>query len=212
VTERTFDWKPTHDPRSRAFRAAALLTHASPRSYTWRCEPRLDQGREGACVGFGIAHEIAARPREHIVSEALAQKIYRDARKIDEWPGEAYDGTSVLAGMKVATGLGYYTGYRWAFGLDEALAAISRHGPAVIGVWWHAGMTQPDADGMIRAVGSKVGGHCVLVNGVSVTKRLVRVHNSWGPSWGRDGAAYLTWDDFGRLLADDGECALPVRQ
>lgn len=35
-----------------------------PRSYTWRCSKVLDQGREGACCGFGTAHELIARPAE----------------------------------------------------------------------------------------------------------------------------------------------------
>lgn len=208
---RTLDWRPSHDDRSRKFPVSAILDTHIPRSYTWRCDVHMDQGREGACVGFGTAHEIAARPKVHPVTEILARAIYTEAKKIDEWPGENYDGTSVLAGMKIAQRMGFYGGYRWAFTLNDALTAISRHGPAVIGVWWHEGMVFPDKDGLIRPTGSKVGGHCILVKGVSVTKKLIRLHNSWGPFWGAGGDAYMSWDDFGALLDDDGECAIPVR-
>jgi hypothetical protein len=62
----------------------------------------LDQGKEGACVGFAWSHELAAYPvRVEVDDEFARSKIYAEAQKIDEWPGEAYHGTSVLAGAKV---------------------------------------------------------------------------------------------------------------
>lgn len=210
TTERTLDWRPQHDPRSRNY--PVMLEPTEPRSYTWRCDAYLDQGQEGACVGFSIAHEIAARPKVHPVTEDVAHQLYNTARQIDEWPGEDYEGTSVLAGVKAAQQAGYYTGYRWAFTLNEALAGISRQGPAVIGVWWHEGMWEPDAKGFIHRSGQRVGGHAILVNGVSVPKRAVRVHNSWGRDWGHNGEALLSWDDFAALLMDDGECCFPIRR
>ena len=69
-TPRVFDRLVQFDERSRAFPIRALIdADAKPRSYTWQCPVWLDQGTEGACVGFGVSHEAAARPeigRAHV--------------------------------------------------------------------------------------------------------------------------------------------------
>jgi hypothetical protein len=198
------------DPRSRSYDVRGIVDRTQPRSYTWRVGAWLDQGREGACVGFAWAHEIAARPKVHDVTPQLATTIYHEARKIDPWPGENYDGTSVLAGVKVAQRLGYFHEYRWAFSLQDALTVVSRHGPAVIGVNWYSGMWDTDANGYIRPTGSVVGGHAIVLNGVNVKGRYATLHNSWGPRWGVNGSARITWDDLGRLLDERGEVCVPV--
>ena len=106
------------DEESREYPIRALVPTASkPRSYTWRCDAWLDQGYEGACVGFSFSHELAARPS--VVKNTSYNSgiwVYNQARMVDEWPGENYDGTSVLAGAKVLTANGYFKEYRWAFG------------------------------------------------------------------------------------------------
>jgi len=69
-SERTFDRLPEFDERSRNFPIGLhLLVHYGaeaaalvPRSYTWSAGEVLDQGREGACVGFGWSGELLARP------------------------------------------------------------------------------------------------------------------------------------------------------
>jgi hypothetical protein len=61
--DRTLDRLVEFDERSRNFSAAVGLETYPFRSYTWACDPVLDQGREGACVGFAWAHELSARPK-----------------------------------------------------------------------------------------------------------------------------------------------------
>lgn len=216
MTERTLDRVAQFDDRSRQYPARALTAAAGPRSYTWGVPTLsgrrpLDQGVEGACVGHAWAHEAAARPivRDDADS-ALAFHVYREAQKIDPWPGEAYSGTSVLAGAKVMERLGYLAEYRWAFGLDDALTVVSRHGPAVIGLNWWSGMWEPDTRGYLHRTGRVVGGHALLLTGVSVRHERATVYNSWGKAWGMGGRAYLSWDDLGALLEDDGEVCVPV--
>lgn len=210
TTTRTLDRRVHFDPRSRAYPIRALLDTTQPRSYSWRCDTWLNQGREGACVGYAWAHEAAARPVVRAVTDTTAQGVYRRARQLDPWPGEDYDGTSVLAGAKAAREAGFLTEYRWAFGLTDVLAAISRRGPVIFGVNWHEGMWDTDAAGFIHADGPVVGGHAILGTGVNVRARTVTLHNSWGRGWGRAGKALISWDDLGWLLADDGECCVPV--
>lgn len=197
----------THfDERSRQYPVAATLTATKPRSYTWACDTWLDQGQEGACVGFAMAHELAARPAPIAgVTAADATRIYRAAQKLDPWPGENYEGSSTLAGMKVLVAEGKVTEYRWAFSLEELVLAVGYRGPCAIGVNWYEGMFDPDPKGFLRPSGLLSGGHCTLVVGVNVPGQYVTIHNSWGKSWGANGRARIAFGDLRRLLAEDGE-------
>lgn len=194
------------DERSRGFPVAATVAGKKPRSYTWRVPVTLDQGREGACVGFTMAHELAGRPVSVAgVTAADATRIYKAAQKIDPWPGENYEGTSTLAGMKVLESEGHVAEYRWAFSLEELVLAVGYRGPCAIGVNWYAGMFDPDADGFLRRSGRLAGGHCTLVYSVDVRREFVRIHNSWGAGWGERGTAKLGFADLAKLLAEDGD-------
>jgi hypothetical protein len=202
------------DDRSRAFPLRELITPAQakkPRSYTWAVWCRLDQGNEGACVGFAITHEAAARPHEvPFIDANVALSVYGRAQQIDEWPGEAYSGTSVLAGIKAGQERGWYGEYRWGFGLDDLMLAVGYKGPAVLGIPWYEGMFDTDADGFVRVNGNVAGGHAILCNGVDVKKKKFRLTNSWGPSWGWGGQAWISFDDLDRLLHEAGESCIPV--
>src|SRR3954470_6930598 len=163
---RTLDRLPEFDERSRGFAIRDRIGEVERRPRAWRLLERLDQGREGACVGFGWAHELAALPVAVKQTELLARGIYHRARMLDEWPGEDYEGTSVLAGAKAVREQGHMDEFRWAFGAADVLDALSAHGPVVIGVNWHEGMLDTDEDGGIRPTGEIVGGHCVCLRGV----------------------------------------------
>jgi hypothetical protein len=178
----------------------------------------LDQGSEGACVGFSWAAELAARPVVvQAVADSTGQELYHRARQLDEWDGESYEGTSVLAGAKATAELGHLVEYRWAFGETDLARGVSRAGPAVIGIDWHEDMWEPDGLGFVHPTGAVVGGHAILVRGYSVPKRRYLLHNSWGRSWGgRGGApagcAWLDADDMATLLANRGDACIPVKR
>jgi hypothetical protein len=113
MTNRVFGRLVQFDERSRKFPIRTLLPDKPRRSYTWRVYTVLDQGAEGACTGFSVAHEAAARPKvvKNITND-IARQIYYRARELDEWPGEDYEGSSVLAAMKAGTEKGWYTVWR----------------------------------------------------------------------------------------------------
>lgn len=206
---------PEFDERSREFPVRALLAaELAPRSYTWRCEATLDQGQEGTCVGFAWSHEITARPSKWPVNNFLGRLIYREATQIDPWPeNDAPDynfGTSVLAGVKTAQQLGWYSEYRWAFSLNDLILAIGYKGPAVLGIPWYESMFDPDAKGVLEVTGSPVGGHAIVANGVSIPRRLVRLHNSWSANWGINGEAFISFENLDKLLHEGGEACIPV--
>jgi hypothetical protein len=146
------------------------------------------------------------------VTEAEALKIYHLAQQLDDTPGTNYEGTSVLAGAKAVTQLGFLAEYRWGFNLDDMILTIGYHGPVVLGLNWRSGMMDTDPQGLIHATGPVEGGHCVLADSVSVTKRLISGPNSWGPLWGHDGRWSISFDDMDLLLHDQGEQCVPVRR
>lgn len=228
--DRRLDRLPHLDERSRSFPIREVIP-AGLRSRAWRCDPRLDQGQEGACVGFGWSHELAATPTvvPGINNRFAREEIYWNAQREDDWDGGAYpdaspryEGTSVLAGAKVVAERGFMSEYRWAFGIDDVLGALSHQGPVVLGTNWLNSMFRPRPSALLSVdVGSGVGGgHCYLARGVRLSGRLkgepnageplVRIRNSWGEGWGIRGDAFVKASDLERLLQDGGEACVPV--
>jgi hypothetical protein len=238
------DRLPFFDERSRSFPA---IRTAAPRlrSYThgFRKYPGyLNQFREGACVSFGIGHDVMAYPQEFPMHNELCRQLYFEAQKIDPWEGGAYpgaspqyEGTSVLAGLKVYKDLLARIDpykrtweYRWCFGGDDVVAALGRR-PVVIGVNWYEGMFDTDDKGFIHPTGRLGGGHLVMLRGQKLVWRknvthyeakdlereltFTRGRNSWGRDWGVEGDFYLTLADLDTLLSQQGEAAVlePVR-
>lgn len=146
--------------------------------------------------------------------EDLARVIYRQAQQIDEWPGESYEGTSVLAGAKVVQASGFIGEYRWAFSVDDiidTLCADARDGggPVVIGIPWLDGMYETRPSGLVDVHGDVVGGHCLtvigyhpnmLIRGERGKWEVVKWRNSWGPTYGKRGTGYVRVDDLEALL------------
>lgn len=206
------------DVRSLDFPVCALLprqAYKKPRTKLWECNQVLNQGSEGSCVGHGFAHELIARPYPiKKITHLEAVKIYKKAQELDDWPGSSYSGTSVLAGAKATLALypGTMESYRWANSLSDIIATIGYHGPIVVGINWYMGMYTPDAQGYIRITGSIAGGHCLLAIGVDIVKNHIVLRNSWGPSFGMKGDCYISFLDFERLLAENGDCCVPVHR
>lgn len=231
ITERTLDWRSRHDPRSKDYPVRGLVP-ASPRRRLWTPgQVIVDQGREGACTGFAAVTEAMASPVRVDITRvakapalgvptthpnAFAQKVYRLAQKIDEWPGENYEGSSVLAATKVMQQLGLIGEYRWAFSIDDLAVALQR-GPAVLGVPWFESMYEPNGQ-LLRVGGQLAGGHAICCIGFDPTsehaggRAAFALCNSWSAAWGKNGVAWIAADDLARLLRQDGEAMVPWRR
>lgn len=170
-----------------------------------------DQGALPQCVGYSLAHWLENSPITHKATPPVVPPsvIYSQAQKIDEWPGEDYDGTSVRAGAKVLQDMGFIGEYRWSFDLATTIDAVLTKGPVVVGTNWYESMFYP-TNGLIKVSGNVAGGHAYLINGVNTNNKLFRIKNSWGQSWGIKGRAYISFSDMERLIHEDGEVMLGV--
>lgn len=223
--DRVLDWKSYHDPRSKNYGIRAVMPEQiEPRRQMWQEGPVLDQGREGACVGFGWTAELLAEPFVPVVqptvaaAEAAALSYYKRAQLIDEFPGEEY-GTSVLAGAKIMQEQGFIGEYRWCFGPTDLRDAVITEGPVVIGVPWTSEMYTTFSNGLVKLGGDTVGGHCLTVTGYDPAMQIggqvyevFRWRNSWGPDYGIQGSAYITYNDMSGLLAQGGEACIPMKR
>jgi hypothetical protein len=220
--DRVLDWSPRFDERSRNF---PLTVEAEPKRVRrlWRQGVVLDQGNEGACVGFGWTGTELSGPQwpdpqpTKTAGYMRAIDRYRRAQTIDEWPGEAYSGTSVLAGAKVMQADGVVSEYRWCFGIDDVRNALLTHGPVVIGIPWYSKMYSTNLDGTVKIGGDKVGGHCLFLNGYHPAKlvdgkprEMFRWRNSWGSTYGINGSAWISTDAL-MVLLEEAEACVPTK-
>lgn len=222
--ERVLDWRPNHDPRSRAYGVADVLENFPRKMKMWSPPPSVyDQLNEGACVGFGIGAEAAASPaRVKNVDNQFCRQLYQEARAHDRAMGYNWDsGASVLAGAKVMKDRGLWDGYRWSFSIDQVVDALVTLGPVVVGIPWTHGMYETRPSGLVETSGHVVGGHCILLTGYHPKMRIkgegwfkrwevVRWRNSWGHGYGNKGDGLIKVEDLARLLADNGEACVPV--
>jgi hypothetical protein len=141
-----------------------------------------DQGSEGACVGFGSSRAMTLLNRRRYD----ARWLYHEAQKIDEWPGEDYEGTSVRAGMDILREVGHrrirgrnteaadpaegIAANRWATSVDEVRTCLQ----------------SPYHD--------RIG--------------AVPILNSWGRSYPR--TVWMPYETLARLLREDGEATIIV--
>jgi hypothetical protein len=216
-----------HDDRSRAFALSADLLTGSYKTVTHTVNaPVLDQGDVGACTGFGteacvsgdpfyaaIPTTVKARPTlsaDADNQQALA--LYGAATKLDNITGTYPPddtGSTGLAAAKAAQKAGLISGYQHAFSLDAALKALGTF-PVITGVGWYEGFDNPDASGRVKISGSVRGGHEFCVYGIDAEQQLVWARNSWGTSWGVNGCFAFSWDDWGRLLSEQGDVTVFV--
>ena len=214
------------DERSRAYGIRPLIAGVPERKKKlWTPGPLLDQGSEGACVGFGASAELGCTPVRVPVDNTFAYSMYQEARGEDAKMANVYDdGASVLAGAKAAKALGFISEYRWCFGIDDVIHALLTAGPVVLGIDWYDGMYYTGDDGLVSVYGAVVGGHCICAFGFIPAEHpsnhfgadVVAWRNSWGTNYGvvdphtglRNGVGYIKTSDLSSLLKAGGEAVV----
>lgn len=141
-----------------------------------------NQGNVGACVGFSESRMMSLLNR----TRYSGMWLYGQAQKIDEWPGENYEGTSLRAGLEILRTVGHQRligGYIQAPRPQDGIAAY-RWTTSVADI--HAAIKMPLADSL---------------DGVPLL-------NSWGREY-----PHIVWlpdSVLERLLGEDGEAGVVV--
>jgi len=166
-----------------------------PDATVWERGDSTDQGREGACVGFGWGNWHNCKPKGYMnqVDNTYCFGIYRRAQENDAWPGTDYEGTSVRAGAKTMLERFLLDTYLWARSLDELDAWLLTKGPVVVASNWYRSMDTLTSSNFVQVdVNSGVrGGHCYLLYGKDEQNRYY-FQNSWGDDYGDGGSFYMS--------------------
>lgn len=202
-----------------------MLSHDFPKA--WRVF--YDQGREGACVGFGESQVMSFYNRVRYD----ARWLWNEAKRIDEWadtnPGDD-NGTSLRAGFDVLREIGHcrvahgvalppeldqgILANRWCTSIDEMRTAIATGNPVVAGTNWYQGFDQGrlitkrhrgrdewTVDEHAN-LGNVRGGHCYTFFDASDDRQAFRTLNSWGID---QPPCWFPYSVVERLLGENGE-------
>ena len=181
-----------------------LIGMVPPPMKMWRVWWKGDQGDTNMCVGYAWHGLLRALPL--LQRSPVAPAIYRAAQKLDQWPGEDYEGTSVRGGAKALQADGKIVSYGWAQEIGTVIQWLAFKGPVVLGTNWYEHMMKPDSTGLVIPGGEIVGGHAYLAIGYDNVKERLICQNSWSMDWGPiNGRFHLHYDDADALIKDDGE-------
>lgn len=188
----------------------------------------LDQGREGACTGYGLAavahYLLRVRKIVPDTVQVSPRMLYAIARRYDEWAGEDYEGSSCRGAMKGWYKHGVCADTVWTAGsnapqvlshetaMDAALrplgayfrvnhkslvamhAAISEVGVLYASASVHTGWEKVGQDGRIPFEDGLLGGHAFAI--VAYDQDGFWIQNSWGKTWGYEGFAHISYEDW----------------
>lgn len=199
--KRTFGRIVKPDARDAKYALKAARTARVSRTWNTR-SLSLDQKQTPKCVAFAWAHWLYSPPVKNFFDPTA---LYDACKATDGIPEE--DGTYVRAAAKILQRCGLISAYRWATTLNALVTTVLERAPVVVGTNWYEGM---DDGGLMTLEGDCLGGHAYLIVGANRKSCLFTIKNSWGPAWGDDGFAEISFADMERLLDEDGECCLAI--
>jgi hypothetical protein len=191
----------------------------------------LNQGREGACTGFGLAAVINQLNRRRGNPEQVSPRmLYEMAKCHDRWEGEDYDGSSCRGAIKGWYHMGVCSETKWQYAADRSGAlTVVRAKDALrntIGAYYRLRLDIVDFHAALNEVGAiyasakvhrgwhtrKVGsGKIPFEPGstgghafaiVGYNDHGFLVQNSWGLEWGRNGLAWWSYEDWKQNIHD----------
>ena len=197
--------------------------------YKNKTVPVLNQGKEGACTGFGLATVANfLLQRRRVVPDFTSvspRMLYEMARRYDEWPGEAYSGSSARGAMKGWHKHGVCAATVWPYDANKPGGTLT-HARALnaarrpLGAYFrvnhqeivamHSALAEVGivyATGTVHRGWGAIGADGVIpftieaLGGhafavVGYDERGFWIQNSWSETWGKGGFALITYDDW----------------
>ena len=191
----------------------------------------LDQRREGACTGFGLAAVInLLNKRRGSRIRVSPRMLYEMARLHDEWPGEDYAGSSCRGAIKGWYNMGVCSEGRWPYvdgrpgsltveraeaARENTIGAYYRVQPAIAdfhtalneagaiycSAKTHAGWMRPDARSGVIPYRKQPKGGHAFAI-VGYNSKGFWIQNSWGKGWGKGGLGLWQYEDWLDNLMD----------
>ena len=191
--------------------------------------PIRDQGPEGTTVGFALAYALAAEVERATGQSPLysARSIYVEARKWDEWPGQDYEGTSLLGGLTALKEIGAYLDSDWPYNQrsgptpgtqpsqrisdftlisrersDLIISALKENRPVVATINVTDAFGTVGGDGRV-SIGNDLqsqGGHLICIVGYNGDRDEFKFANMWGSDWGAAGFGFIRRSDLEKIL------------
>jgi hypothetical protein len=189
----------------------------------------MDQGQEGACTGFGLAAVINyLRGPSDPANSASPRMLYEMAKRFDEWEGEDYSGSSCRGAIrgwyhngvclekdwkysvktpgrltpgraKKARKMTVGAYYRLRPNIVDYHYALNEAGALYVSAQVHEGWQTPK-NGKIKMRAKVIGGHAFAV--VGYNENGFWVQNSWDNSWGDNGLALWSYEDWQHSVQD----------
>ncbi len=192
----------------------------------------LDQKSEGACTGFALAAVInyLNQQRGCMDKKVSARMLYEMAKRYDEWEGLEYSGSSCRGAIKGWDNMGVAEESLWKYVPNRkgnfTIEAAKNARSTTIGAYFRLNQRISDFHSAINEAGvvycsAKVhggwdnkklkddvipydkkekGGHSFAIVGYNSVGFWVQ--NSWGKSWGNDGLAIWTYEDWQKNIQD----------
>ncbi|MYD78401.1 MAG: C1 family peptidase [Gammaproteobacteria bacterium] len=186
----------------------------------------LNQGKEGACTGFGLAAVINQLLKERGEARTVsARMLYEVAKKFDKWKGEDYSGSSCRGAVRGWNNMGvcsasvapYKSGQKnWKLTIEMAKDARN----TTLGAYYRVSKRISDYHAALNEVGILYASARVhtgwersqIENGeirhdsdslgghafaiVGYNNKGFYVQNSWGNKWGDNGVALWRYEDW----------------
>jgi hypothetical protein len=169
-----------------------------------------------ANAAFGLLMTAPFHKQGWSFGEDDCVRLYHEETLLDdrqipgEWPSDDTGSTGPWS-MLALEQRGLIKCWVHTRSLHTALRLLTA-GPISIGVSWFQCMFEPDSNDTIHVdeQSGLAGGHQIEVAALDVDGQRVQLVNSWGPGWGADGRAWLSWTDMDLLLHLGGDVVQPV--
>jgi hypothetical protein len=188
-----------------------------------------DTGPEGTTVGFSVAYAIQAKSysegrRDLVVSP---RGIYTLAKRHDEYPGEDYEGTSLLGALRAGRTLGVYLEKDWPYSLkapppasvkpafklqgftqtktvSQVLDALRSGQVVVASVSVTSDFDSPSKDGkvVLKLPLTTIGLKTIAIVGYETKSAEFKFANDWGTGWGANGFGRIKDSDLTKIMQD----------